>query len=66
MTWQLIASAPKDKVILLGYEPHWRLDCERRVFEGLWCDRQRTWTSVNRFVIHSNATHWQPLPEPPT
>lgn len=65
MEWLPIESAPKDAVVLLGYTPHPRLAGERRVYEGLWHEAQGTWTSVNGFLIHRDATHWQPLPAPP-
>lgn len=63
--WQPIATAPRDTVILLGYAPHPRLAEDRRVYEGRWHDEQQTWTSVNGFLLHTGATHWQPLPVPP-
>lgn len=63
--WQPIETAPKDRVILLGYEPHWRLEGDRRVYEGRWNEEQSTWTSVNGFLVHSGASHWMPLPAPP-
>ncbi len=61
--WKPIDTAPKEGIILLGYLPHPRLD--RRVYEGRWHEEQNTWTSVNGFLLHSDATHWQPLPAPP-
>ena len=65
MQWQLIKTAPRDAVILLGYEPHPRMLGVRRVYEGRWDDNQRTWTSVNGFLVHNLATSWMPMPEPP-
>lgn len=64
--WRPIETAPKDEtVILLGYLPHPRLKGSQRVYEGRWDSLQETWTSVNGFLIHSEASHWMPLPEPP-
>lgn len=63
--WQPIKTAPKDQIILLGYEPHWRLDGSRRVYEGRWHDEQQTWTSANGFLLHTGVTRWMPLPDPP-
>jgi len=63
--WQPIETAPKDQVILLGFAPHWRLDGSRRVYEGRWNEEQRTWTSVNGFLVHTGAAYWMPLPAPP-
>lgn len=65
MTWLPIADAPKDQVILVGYAPHPHLDGGRRVFEARWHGAQQTWASVNGFTLHTGATHYQPLPEPP-
>jgi hypothetical protein len=61
--WMPISQAPKDAVILLGYEAHPRMD--RLVYEGCWSATQETWTSVNGFILHSDATHWQPMPRAP-
>jgi len=66
MKWQPIETAPKDKtVIILGFLPHWSLNGSRRVYEGRWSKTQNTWTSVNGFMIFSEASHWMPLPQPP-
>lgn len=65
MEWQLIETAPRSGVILLGYTPQPRMLDERRVYEGRWNDEQQTWTSVNGFLLHTAATHWMPLPPPP-
>jgi hypothetical protein len=63
--WQSIYTAPRDgTIILLGYTPTKRLD--RQVYEGRWGDAQGVWTSVNGFIIHRDATHWMPLPAPPS
>lgn len=65
--WRPIATAPKDESpILLGYLPHPRLFGSRRTYEGRWNEAQQAWTSVNGFLVHSLATHWQPLPPPPS
>jgi hypothetical protein len=62
--WRDIESAPKDgSVVLLGYPPHPRID--RSVYEGRWNRAQNTWTSCNGFILHSDATHWMPLPPAP-
>jgi hypothetical protein len=62
--WKPIETAPKDgTALLLGYLPNERID--RHVYEGRWDDFQRTWASVNGFLIHGAATHWMPLPPPP-
>lgn len=62
--WRDISTAPKDESpMLLGYLPHPKLD--RRVFEGRWCESQQTWTSVNGYLVHNDATHWMPLPPAP-
>ena len=65
-SWQPIETAPRDGVILLGYAPHRRMDGTRRVYEGRWNDEQQRFTSVNGFLIHDSATHWMPLPDPPS
>lgn len=65
--WLPIETAPKDgSVILLGYLPHPRIGGDRRVHEGRWHAEQGTWTSVNGFLLHADATHYMPLPPPPT
>lgn len=62
--WLPIESAPRDgTVVMLGYLPNWRMD--RLVYEGRWCAEQQCWTSVNGFQLHTDATHWMPLPAPP-
>lgn len=66
--WQSIETAPKDgTVILLGCPPVGAMKDprSRRVYEGRWHDAQKTFTSVNGFLLLSVATHWMPLPEPP-
>lgn len=66
--WQPIETAPKDStVILLGCPAVGAMKDprSRRVYEGLWHDGQKTFTSVNGFLLLSVATHWMPLPEPP-
>lgn len=65
--WQSIESAPKDGIILLGLPVIGRIKAEdRRVYEGRWHEDQSTWTSVNGFIILGCASHWMPLPHPPT
>jgi hypothetical protein len=64
--WQDIASAPRDAVILLGFPIVGNLrEDDRRVYEGRWNAEQKTFTSVNGFLLLTAATHWQPLPTPP-
>ena len=64
MHWQPIEDAPRDgTVILLGYLPNSRI--YRHVYEGRWHEGQQTWSSVNGFILHTEATHWMPLPPPP-
>ena len=63
--WLPIETAPKDAVILLGYEPSPRLEGSRRVYEGRWHEATNQWGSVNGFIVHDEATHWMPLPAAP-
>lgn len=66
MEWQPIETAPRDKVILLGFLVVGNLrEDDRRVYEGRWHEGQQTFTSVNGFLLFSAATHWMPLPPPP-
>lgn len=64
-TWQPLDSAPKDGThILVGYNN--LRECETNlVYEAIWNERQQLFTSLNGFIIHSDATHWMPLPLPP-
>ena len=66
--WQPIETAPMDgTTILLGLPVCGNLWAEdRRVYEGRWHEREGTWTSINGFILFSVATHWMPLPEPPS
>lgn len=72
--WQPIETAPKDRDILL-------LESGRTPHEGKWLTRaglQYTWKNyippdgwywagyAEKPVGPINATHWMPLPEPPT
>ena len=67
LTWQPIDTAPKDVVILLGLPIAGNLrEGDRRVYEGRWHEAQETWTSVNGFLLFTDATHWMPLPPAPT
>lgn len=66
MDWQDISTAPKVGVILLGLPIAGNLrEDDRRVYEGRWNEDQKTFTSVNGFLLLSVATHWMPLPPPP-
>lgn len=65
--WESMETAPKDAVILLSLPVIGNLrEEDRRVFEGRWNERQETWTSVNGFILLSEATRWRELPTPPT
>lgn len=69
MNWQPIETAPKDEtVILLALPKAGALKEEgaRRVYEGRWNTLQQTFTGVNGFILLCGATHWMPLPDPPT
>lgn len=66
--WQPIETAPRDgTVILLGCPAVGAMKDpgSRRVYEGLWHGGQKTFTSVNGFLLLTVATHWMPLPSPP-
>lgn len=67
MGWQPIETAPRDRVILVGYdsEAGKKLEPHQRVYEARWDERQQTWTSRNGFILHSHATHWMPFPPAP-
>lgn len=68
--WKPIETAPRDGVMLLvGYDDKIAnrsgMEENRRVYEARWCERQKSFVARNGFLLHINATHWQPLPEPP-
>ena len=65
--WRDMDSAPRDRIILVGYDPEAgrKLAPGERVYEARWCSRQQTWTSRNGFILHSHATHWRELPAGP-
>ena len=69
--WRDIATAPRDGTMLLvGYDEgvarEGAMEDRQRVFEARWNDVQGTWSARNGFLLHSDATHWQPLPHPPS
>lgn len=69
--WQKIETAPKDGTcFLIGYDDETarkaRLEPHQRVYEGRWDERQGTFSARNGFILHSDATHWMPLPAAPT
>ncbi len=69
--WRDIATAPRDGTMLLvGYDDGvarvGAMPDSQRVFEARWNDVQGTWSARNGFLLHSDATHWQPLPPPPS
>lgn len=67
--WLPIETGPKDeKPILLGCPAVGAMKDpgSTRVFEGRWNSVQKTWTSMNGFLLLTVATHWMPLPEPPS
>lgn len=59
------ASRLEGNVILLGFTQP-RMKEDRRVYEGRWNNVENTWTSVNGAILLSDASHWMPLPPPPT
>ena len=71
VAWRDIATAPRDGTMLLvGYDEgvarEGAMEDRQRVFEARWNDVQGTWSARNGFLLHSDATHWQPLPHPPS
>jgi len=65
-------NAPKDgSVFMVGYDDEaarkgrlWKNS--ERVYEARWNDVKETWSARNGFILHSDATHWMPLPAAPT
>ncbi len=60
MEWQPIESAPRDGTLILAVEKggpiliEWESGGRN---EGFWRDQDH--------YVHTEATHWMPLPEPP-
>ena len=61
MEWQPIETAPKDRMIL-GF---WNQDGFPTYELIMWDRREEAWWDVGLFAPFE-ATHWMPLPEPPT
>lgn len=65
-------NAPKDgSVFMVGYDDEAAkkaglFENKDRVYEARWNDIQSTWSARNGFILHSDATHWMPLPAAPT
>lgn len=61
--WQPIETAPFGETVLLGWRD-WR--------DHQWCmevgPASHGWRrgGINNVSLHGSATHWMPLPEPPT
>ena len=69
--WEDISTAPKDGTMLLvayddGVARAGAMEDHQRVYEARWNDFQGTWSARNGFLLHSDATHWMPLPPPPS
>jgi hypothetical protein len=71
MTWQPIASAPRDGTSILVYEPNDELGDES-IYVCRWGPRMLTrdeapaWVEASGEGYHVwEPTHWQPLPKPP-
>lgn len=61
--WQPIETAPKDGRFVLVYLSGREGDCPMTAY---WDDRGHGWTDNARGTLTNlEATHWQPLPEPP-
>ena len=56
MEWQPIETAPKDVVLLLGWYG----------FGDKWETCTDYYHNSRGGWLHGQATHWMPLPEPPT
>jgi hypothetical protein len=69
MEWLSIESAPKDGMIVLLAHPDGDVVC---VTPGWFYDDTQDWWEMNSHPSDyvdkpiPNATHWMPLPEPPT
>lgn len=60
MTWQPIATAPKDRYVL-GYDPHLK-----RPFVMIWNVADHVFAVCGSAFDDEKPTHWMPLPEPPS
>jgi hypothetical protein len=69
VNWRPIEDAPKDRIILVGYDDaaalKGRLQVDQRVYECRWNEPEGTWSSRNGFALHMAATHWTEMPKPP-
>lgn len=65
-------NAPKDgSVFLVAYDDEASrkgglYSNKERVYEARWNEVKETWSARNGFILHSDATHWMPLPAAPT
>lgn len=68
-TWQDISTAPRDGTVFLAYSAHFNLPLPTK-----WVEDSERFRGVCfygdddevRFWIDVVATHWRPLPSPPT
>jgi hypothetical protein len=60
--WQPIDTAPKDEMFIWAYrrEGKWRVGLAYRNVSGGWSD------AYGNLDPPKYATHWHPMPEPPT
>lgn len=62
--WQTIDTAPRDGTrILIAVDERFGVISVR---EGRWNKEQNAFTSPNGFLLFTSATHWMPLPPPPS
>lgn len=57
--WQPIETAPRDRTKIL-------VACDAEVFAATWCDSFRAFCIDLDGQPLREATHWMPLPKPPT
>lgn len=64
--WQPITSAPLSEDVLLGWWETWPQKKWR--YEAGWAGRKNSFpgTGVSNGYLHGQATHWMPLPAPPS
>ena len=70
MTWQPIETAPKDGSRVLVYDHGW-CGGGPRIAVSQWIpyrhrDGRGEWRTTGGFAGVTDATHWMPLPEPPS
>lgn len=73
MTWQPIETAPQDGTYVMLANPKWqtawqgyfRKHKEPGMGPHLSNEQVRGWTRVGFMDFQLDATHWQPLPDPP-